>query len=392
MDQDLGLLPDRTGSEGGSMPRLLPGLALCTGATALLLGLAPLLARAVPSASPLVLALLVGAVVGSALGTHGRRRTHGRGHARPARDAHRGAAGFAAAVGPGSDWVARHVLRAGVVLLGLQLALGDVVGLGWRGLTVVGVTVVATFAATVTTGRRLGVPREAALLVATGFSICGAAAVSAMTSVLDRAPGRRHGSAPTARDAAAVALALVALYGTVAVVALPQVAGPLGLTDAQAGLWIGASVQEVAQVVAAAGSLAGSTALATATVAKLARVALLAPLVAATGALRARRAGAALPRASAPVPDGVTRPPLVPGFVVGFLAAVALRSLGVLPVAVLDLAALITTAAFVAAMFALGLGVDVPRLVRTGRRPLLLGACSAVVVTGTSLAAVLVLT
>ncbi|WP_402370893.1 YeiH family protein [Isoptericola rhizosphaerae] len=359
------------------MPRLAPGLALTAGATATLLGLAPLLARAAPSVSPLVLALLLGAACGSALGARGRQdRTPGRRHA----------ARLARAVEPGTGWVARHVLRAGVVLLGLQLSLGDVLGLGWRGLAVVALTLTATFGATVALGPRLGVPRDTTLLVATGFSVCGAAAVSAMAGILDRLPRRRDDEAP--QDAAAVALALVALYGTAAVVVLPRLAGLLGLTGTQAGVWIGASVQEVAQVVAAAGGLAGATALTTATVAKLARVVLLAPLVAGTGALRSRRAALT---ARAARHDGGRRPPLVPGFVLGFLGAVVLRSLGVVPDPVLDAAALVTTTLFVAAMFALGLGVDVPRLVRTGGRALLLGACSAVVVTGTALGAVLLL-
>jgi uncharacterized membrane protein YadS len=78
--------------------------------------------------------------------------------------------------------------------------------------------------------------------------------------------------------------------------------------------------------------------------------------------------------------------------VLGFLAAVAVSSLGVIPEAVLVGAAQAQTVLFTAAMFALGLGVDVPHLARTGRRALLLGACSAVVVTGVSLAAVLLLT
>ncbi|NOV98853.1 YeiH family protein [Isoptericola halotolerans] len=353
------------------MSRLLPGLALCAGATTMLLGLAPLLARAVPSLSPLVLALLVGAAAGSLLG--GRRERH--------------LAGVPAAVGPGTDWVARHVLRGGVVLLGLQLAVGDVLALGVRGLTVVVLTVVVTFTATLALGRRLGIHRDTSLLVATGFSICGAAAVSAMTGVLDRSPraSRDDDAVPAAP---AVALALVALYGTAAVVVLPWLARLLDLTPEQAGLWIGASVQEVAQVVAAAGTLAGTTALATATVAKLARVALLAPLVAATGTVRARRVAPSERTRD----DDSTRPPPVPGFVLGFLAAVVARSLGLVPPAALDAAAQVTTTLFVAAMFALGLGVDVPRLVRTGARPLLLGAASAVVVTGTALGGMLLLT
>ncbi|WP_402468926.1 YeiH family protein [Isoptericola aurantiacus] len=402
------------------MTRLVPGLGIAAGATALLLALAPALAQVAPALSPLVLALLVGAATGSVLGAAARRdaerRVSGRRSTAPGRRPL--AAQVLDAVGPGTAWTARYVLRAGVVLLGLQLSLGDVLGLGWRGVAVVALTVTVTFTATLAIGRRLGVGRDATLLVATGFSICGAAAVSAMTGVLDRVPARRSpatdgtpappppGDDPRGDDgpgaAAAVALALVALYGTAAVVALPWLAGLLGLTATQSGLWIGASVQEVAQVVAAAGAVPAAAALATATVAKLARVVLLAPVVATAGAVRARRAALAAPRtgtgshllaggdggASA---DGGTRPALVPGFVLGFLGAVVLRSLGVVPPLVLDGAAHATTALFVAAMFALGLGVDVPRLIRTGRRPLLLGACAAVVVTTTALAAVLLL-
>ncbi|WP_407317185.1 putative sulfate exporter family transporter [Isoptericola halotolerans] len=363
------------------MTRLLPGMALAGSATAVLLVAAPVLLVAAPALSPLVLALLIGSLLGSFLGARARRRPDGA--TRPAR--------LLEATAPGIAWTARHVLRAGVVLLGLQLSVGDVLGLGWRGLTVVATTVVVTFAATLLLGRRLGVTRDTTLLVATGFSICGAAAVSAMTGVLDRAPARSTPALQARRAASvATALALVALYGTAAVVILPWLAGLLGLSAAQAGLWMGASVQEVAQVVAAAGTLAGTAALATATVSKLARVVLLAPLVAVVGAVRARRVA---PTAPLPGDGGAARRPApVPGFVVGFLVAVGLRSLGVVPPYVLDGAANVTTTAFVAAMFALGLGVDLPTLLRTGRRPLVLGACSAVVVTGTSLTAVLVLT
>ncbi|WP_278234938.1 putative sulfate exporter family transporter [Isoptericola sp. AK164] len=384
------------------MTRLLPGLALAAAATAALLGLTPVLATAAPSLSPLVLALLAGAAAGSVLGVLARRAPGG------------ATARVRDAVGPGTAWTARHLLRAGVVLLGLQLSVANVLGLGWRGLVVVAVTVATTFAGTLAIGRRLRVPRDTALLLATGFSICGAAAVSAVSGVLDRAPARpdrahRHTGADRPEDgpvedlagSTGAALAMVALFGTAAVLVLPPLADALGLRAEQAGLWIGAGVQEVAQVVAAAGALplapaAVATALATATVAKLARVVLLAPLVAGVGAVRGRRVALAAPVGAAG-PAVRTRtarrggPALVPGFVVGFLVAVGLRSLGVVPDAVLTAAGPLGTGLFVAAMFSLGLGVDVPRLVRSGSRTLLLGAASAVVVTGTSLAAVLLL-
>lgn len=347
--------------------RLLPGVALSAAACALLLAVAGV----APTVSPLVLALALGAVVGSLAGALPRGRR------------------VLAAARPGTDVVATKVLRAGVVLLGLQLSVPQVLGLGWRGLLVVGTTVAVTFSATLALGRRLRVARATTLLVATGFSICGAAAISAMTGVVERAEPDQD-----RRDDVAAALALVTVYGTLAIVVLPWLAGLLGLSDHQAGLWIGASVQEVAQVVAAAGAVSAA-ALATATVAKLARVVLLAPLVTGAGAVASRRATGTETETGTGTADPGARPARrrapVPGFVVGFLVAVAVRSLGLLPAGVLDVAHTTTTVLFVAAMFALGLGVDVPRLLRTGRRTLLLGGLSALVATGTALVATLVL-
>ncbi|MGO1341520.1 MAG: YeiH family protein, partial [Cellulosimicrobium funkei] len=260
---------------------LVPGLVLVGAATLLVLAGA----RLVPTVSPLVVALVLGALVAPAFG---RLATTRRGGA------------TVAATRPGVAWTSRVVLRVGVVLLGFQLSLPEVLGLGWRGLVVVTTTLAVTFAGTLALGRVLRVPRVTTLLVATGFSVCGAAAISAMQGVVDR-PGRTPDEVREDDDGVATALALVTVYGTLAIVVLSWLAGLLGLTDDRAGLWIGASVQEVAQVVTAAGTIS-APALATATVAKLARVALLAPLVAVAGvvvARGARRAASALATTSA---------------------------------------------------------------------------------------------
>jgi uncharacterized membrane protein YadS len=134
----------------------------------------------------------------------------------------------------------------------------------------------------------------------------------------------------------------------------------LGL-DAVAGLGTGPVV--------AAASPAGAAAVSVAVVVKLTRVLLLAPMVAGVAVLRRRRAPA----------DGA-RPPLVPLFVVGFVAIMALRSTGAVPPAALSATALVTTVLFAAALFALGTAVRPGALLRTGRRGLLLGACSTVLV------------
>lgn len=349
---------------GTSVRAFGPGIGLAAVATAALLSVA----RYVPTVSPLVLAIVLGAVVGTAVGSWLRRRPE--------------VAPRWAVFDPGTAVVAKRVLRIGVVLLGLQLSAPQVLALGWRGLTIIVVTMSVTLIAALGIGRRLGVSREASLLVGTGFAVCGAAAVSAMSTVVERTPSGRARDDAEVRDDLAAALALVTVFGTLAILVLPSLSRLIGLTDAQAGLWIGACVQEVAQVVAAAGAVSAA-ALATGTVAKLARVVLLAPLVAVTGAVLGRRG----------VPAGQTtrRPAPVPLFVVGFLAAVVVRSVGFLPAGALAFFHTTTTVLFVAAMFALGLGVDMPRLVRTGQRTLLLGAAVGAVGAGAALVGVLVL-
>lgn len=339
--------------------------------------------------SPLVVALGIGAVLGSL------------------RAVPRAAA-------PGVGWAGKHVLRAGIVLLGLQLSLGQVVGLGWRGITVVLATVLCTFLLTLRLGRWMRVDPRTRLYVATGFSICGAAAIAAMSATVggtDQQPRRdtgRGGETPadagaaSDSDAVGTALALVTLYGTVAVLVLPWVVSGLGLSDAQAGLLVGSSVQEVGQVVAAAGAVSGP-ALAAATVAKLARVVLLAPLTALVAAHGRRTERAALAAGAGREDEtagseadgdgtGARRAaPLVPTFVLAFLGAVLLRSTGVLPDALLSAADVVQRVLLTAAMVALGTSVDLRRLVRSGGRALGLGAAATVVATGVALVGTLLL-
>ncbi|GEL47844.1 membrane protein [Cellulomonas hominis] len=330
------LTPTRT----AGVRELAPGVAAAVAVAALCVGLTAVV--------PVLPGLLVAIVLGAAA---------------------RSAGLVPVALDPGLAWAGRRLLRAGVVLLGLQLSLGDLLGLGLREVAVLLATVAATFAATLWLGPRLGVGRALTLLVATGFSICGAAAVAGMSPVAD-----------ADEEDVATAVALVTVYGSVALVALPLVAGALGLSDRTAGLWAGMSVHEVAQVVAAAGTVSAA-ALTVAVVAKLARVLLLAPLVAGVGVARrrGRSAGAGGGRGTG------RRAPLVPLFVAGFVAAVLVRSAGLVPDAVLPAVKPVTTLALAAAMTALGTQIHVGRLVRTGGRPLALGAVATVVAAGVSL-------
>ncbi|PKW26601.1 YeiH family protein [Phycicoccus duodecadis] len=258
----------------------------------------------------------------------------------------------------GTHVASHRLLRLAVVLLGLQLGVGQLLDLGPRGALVVVSTVAITFTGTRLLGRLLGVSPARALLVATGFSICGASAVAAMGEV-----------AGGDEDDTAVAVALVTLCGSLAIVLLPLLRQPLGLDPAAFGSWVGASVHDVGQTVATADRVPG--ALTTAVVIKLSRVLLLAPLVAG--------ASIALRRRSPAAPSG-RRPPVLPLFVAGFLAAVAVSSSGLLPEPALHAAKTAQEVLLAAALVGLGTGIHLRMLRRTGGRALVLGLLSWVLV------------
>jgi uncharacterized integral membrane protein (TIGR00698 family) len=339
-----------TASTGtASTTSVVPGLALASGGAAV--GLA--VHEWWPSVSAHVVAVLVGVVIGNLSG--GRER-----------------------LAPGLRFAGRHVLRAGIAVLGLRLSWGEIADLGPSMLAAVVAVVIATFVGTRLLARLLGVPPGFALLVATGYSICGASAIAAAEPFAD-----------ASEEEVAYSIALVALCGSLAIGVLPVVGGMLGLSSDVFGAWVGASVHDVGQVVAAA-STRDQEAVRAAVVVKLTRVALLAPLLGAVAIEAQRRRRRVAPAGS---PTGsptseVRRPPLLPWFVVAFLAAAALRSADLVPHAGLDAARHVETFLIGAGLVGLGSQVVWQRLRTLGGRPLLLGAASWALVALTSLAAV----
>jgi uncharacterized integral membrane protein (TIGR00698 family) len=277
-----------------------------------------------------------------------------------------------AAAAPGLRVAAGPVLRIGVVLLGLDLVFPDILALGLKALLVVVAVVAITFFGTQWAGRRLGVSDDLSLLVATGFSICGVSAIAAADGVIE-----------AEEDEVAFAVALVTLCGTLAIVVLPPLRHPLGLDNEQFGAWVGASVHDVAQVVATS-STAGAVALATAIVVKLTRVLLLAPLVAGIAIQRGRGAR------HDPSHAGASRPPLVPWFIVAFVAMIAIASLGIIPDGALARIDDLRTVLLGMALFALGCRVNVARFREIGLRPLVLGLGSWALIAVVSYLGVLV--
>ncbi|MGO4384171.1 YeiH family protein [Specibacter sp. RAF43] len=264
----------------------------------------------------------------------------------------------------GLNFAGKHLMRVGIVFLGLKLSLGDIAHLGWVTVALVVSVVLLSFAGTYCLGKLFRLDGDTPLLIATGFSICGASAIGAMAAVR----GTKHADT-------VLPVALVTLCGTLAIGVLPLLMDPLGLTTLQFGQWVGAGVHDVGQVVATA-QTAGTVALSAAIVIKLTRVVLLAPMVGVAGGLERRRQTRANQMPASIPARTPTFPPVIPLFVVGFLAMIVLRTVGWLPPTLVDAGATVQDLALGAALFGLGSSVRVRELLRTGLRATIMALCS----------------
>jgi uncharacterized integral membrane protein (TIGR00698 family) len=254
---------------------------------------------------------------------------------------------------PGIAFSLRRLLRAAIVLLGFQLTASQIASVGPRGLFIVALSLTATFAFTVWTGRALGLGRKLTDLIAAGTSICGASAIIATNTVTE------------AHDEdVAYAIACVTIFGSIAMFAYPLLPRLLHLDPQAYGLWSGASIHEIAQAVAASfqnGQRAGEIG----TMAKLARVMLLAPVVFALSMKS---------RISAVGASGKAVKPPVPWFVIGFIALVGINSLIAIPADAKRAIIALTTFLLSVALAAMGLETDISKLYAKGIRPAILGA------------------
>ncbi|MBU2958315.1 putative sulfate exporter family transporter [Paracoccus sp. 1_MG-2023] len=253
----------------------------------------------------------------------------------------------------GIDFAARALLRTGVALLGLRVSLDMVRDIGWGFVALIAVSIAAVILISVALVPRLGRDRAFGLLTGGSVAICGASAAMAIASVL---PPRDTAE----RDLSFTVITVTAL-STLAMIVYPILAGAIGLNEELTGLFLGATIHDVAQVVGAGYSVSDETG-DIATVVKLIRVTMLAPVVL-IAALALRRAN--------PQSTG-RRPPLLPAFVLGFLVLAALNSAHVVPAPVTDVASSLSRALLVAAVAAVGMKTSLARLADVGASAIML--------------------
>lgn len=252
----------------------------------------------------------------------------------------------------GIEFGARQVLRVGIALLGLRITGGQVLALGWEPLALVVVSVALTISLSMLVARALGFQTLFGLLTGGATAICGASAALALSAALPAHPQKERATLFTVIGVSALS--------TLAMIAYPMLARALGLSDHAAGVFLGATIHDVAQVVGAGYSLSHETG-DVATLVKLTRVAMLLPVIMLAAAMTRARGAT----------DG-PRPPLLPGFAIAFALLVAVNSTGIVPPAIQAGASELSRACLVAAIAAIGMKTQLRDLATVGLKPVLL--------------------
>ncbi|MBX7212771.1 MAG: putative sulfate exporter family transporter [Thermoflexales bacterium] len=255
--------------------------------------------------------------------------------------------GMPASAAAGVSFTAKQVLEFAVLLLGASVNFADLMKAGPILLIMIVSLVIVVLLISTRIGRAFGLSNNLATLVAVGNSICGNSAIASVAPVIG-----------ASKEEIASSISLTAVLGVLVVLTLPVFHAVLGYTERQYGVLAGMSVYAVPQVVAAGYSvsaLAGDTA----TLVKLVRVLMIGPVVLTFSLLRARAEGGKREKFT------LTR--FVPWFIIGFVILSVLRSTGLLPGNVADAIREVSRWLTIAAMAALGLGVDFRQVRKVGR-------------------------
>ena len=253
---------------------------------------------------------------------------------------------------PGIDFASKSVLRVGVALLGVRIGWGQVTALGWAPVAMLVVMVAVTIGASVLLARLMKFNPLFGFLSGGATAICGASAALALAAALPAHDRKEQATLFTVIG--------VSVFSTLAMIAYPIVARMFGLDHHQAGIFIGATIHDVAQVVGAGYAISPETG-DTATIVKLLRVAMLLPVILVAGHITRKQ--------SAP---GTKRPPLLPWFVVGFILLVVLNSTLKLPALITSGGSTLSRWCLVTAIAAIGMKTRLGEVVKLGIKPVLL--------------------
>lgn len=253
-----------------------------------------------------------------------------------------------------SHFCKQKMLRLGIILFGFGLSFQQIVAVGWQAVVIDLIVITVIFSVGTFVGIKVfKLHRDVAILTAAGSAICGAAAILATESVLK--PKQDH---------VTIAIATVVLFGTLAMFSYPFIYQWVDMNDQSFGIYIGSTVHEVAQAVAAGQSINGET-MQTAVVVKLIRVMMLAPFILMLSAILCRISNRNISGGD----KGVIT---IPWFVFGFMAAAMINSVIILPESLKAIFSFASQFSLAMAMAALGAQTQWVTIKKAGPKPLIL--------------------
>ena len=255
---------------------------------------------------------------------------------------------------PGIEFTARNVLRWGVALLGLRITIAQVAALGWQPVALILIALVLTIGVSMVVARLMGFNILFGLLSGGATAICGASAALALSATLPPHPLKERATLFTVVGVSALSTLTMIVY--------PMIARALGMDDTTAGIFLGATIHDVAQVVGAGYGMSQPVG-DTATLVKLLRVASLVPVI---------MFAVMYTRATGKASESGARPPLLPWFAVAFAVLVAVNSTGWLPRAVTSAGSDLSGWFLMAAMAGIGMKTQLRELVDVGLKPVVL--------------------
>lgn len=256
----------------------------------------------------------------------------------------------------GIDFTASTLLRAGVVLLGLRIALGDLAVLGWQTALMLAFAIFTTIVLGVFLAKSLGLQKRFGALTGGSVAICGASAALAISTILPK--GKNH-----ERDTLLTVIGVTAM-STIAMILYPILSAQLGMNDTEAGIFLGGTIHDVAQVVGAGYSVSDSAG-DMATLTKLVRVAMLMPVVLIMMLVIKR-----FYKADAKAGEGDI--PKMPMFLVGFILLMLLNSFVSLPTVVVETGTQVSRFFLVVSITAIGMKSNLGKLAEVGVLPIVM--------------------
>ena len=328
------------GSTKGFTILLFPGIIL----TAIIAITALLINNLHPPLSPVIIAIITGLLVNNLIG-------------------------FPSKCKAGIDFSSKQLLKLGIILLGIRLSFYDILNLGAMGFAIILVCIGLALTLVINISKRIDVPPKLTLLIAIGTAICGNSAIVAASPIIK-----------AKAEEMAFAIATITVFGLTAIIVYPVIGTLLGLSALEFGTWAGTAINDTGQVVAA-GFQYGESAGEVATVVKLTRNTLIAPVIIFLSFIAIREDA----NQNSSVLSWQYLFKIFPWFVFGFIFMVLVRTTEILPNFLIDYLSFASGFLLVMALAGIGLSTKLSSLKSLGLKALFTGLMAAVIMGVTSL-------